>query len=233
WVNHYTFSNLPMQCINDVPIPIATTARMRITAFQMTGTGQLSNPNFREIEIIGSANCTGMPTAGTVSFSGSDTIVCGTSKNLQLTNPTGGLGISYYWQRSIDNGATWTAFDSNATTATASNVVVPTLIRTTIYCSYSNMSSNSNVVKLNTSKIPFSLGNDTVICDNASINLSTITYDPNTVLWDDNTKGMDRLVTQPGTYYASITLSNTCSASDTITIEDGVEPVNPFTTSYD
>lgn len=52
WVNHHTFSNLPMQCINTITFPRATTARMRITSFQMTGTGQLSNPNFREIEIF-------------------------------------------------------------------------------------------------------------------------------------------------------------------------------------
>ena len=52
WQNHHTFSNLPMQCINSVPFPVLATDRMRITSFQMTGSGQTSNPNFREIEII-------------------------------------------------------------------------------------------------------------------------------------------------------------------------------------
>ena len=52
WQNHHTFSNLPMQCINSITFPRLTTNRMRITSFQMTGTGQLSNPNFREIEIF-------------------------------------------------------------------------------------------------------------------------------------------------------------------------------------
>jgi hypothetical protein len=52
WVNHHTFSNLPMQCINSITFPRLTTNRMRITSFQMTGTGQTSNPNFREIEIF-------------------------------------------------------------------------------------------------------------------------------------------------------------------------------------
>lgn len=51
WVNHHTFTNLPMQCINTITFPVATASRMRITSFQMTGTGQRSNPNFREIEI--------------------------------------------------------------------------------------------------------------------------------------------------------------------------------------
>ncbi|TVQ77784.1 MAG: gliding motility-associated C-terminal domain-containing protein [Flavobacteriales bacterium] len=52
WVNHHTFSNLPMLCSNTVSFPIISTNRMRITSFQMTGTGQVSNPNFREIEIF-------------------------------------------------------------------------------------------------------------------------------------------------------------------------------------
>ncbi|TVQ76862.1 MAG: hypothetical protein EA358_08260, partial [Flavobacteriales bacterium] len=52
WQNHHTFSNLTMQCINSITFPRLTTNRMRITSFQMTGTGQTSNPNFREIEIF-------------------------------------------------------------------------------------------------------------------------------------------------------------------------------------
>jgi PKD repeat protein len=52
WVNHTTFSNLPMQCINSVTFPAIVSDRVRITAFQMTGSGQTSNPNFREIEVI-------------------------------------------------------------------------------------------------------------------------------------------------------------------------------------
>ena len=51
YVNHHTFSGLNQaNCVNDVSfLPVAST-RLRITAFQM-GTGQNSNPNFREIEV--------------------------------------------------------------------------------------------------------------------------------------------------------------------------------------
>ncbi len=52
WVSFHTFGNLPMQCNNTVPFPLVTTKKLRITSFQMTGTGQQSNPNFREIEIF-------------------------------------------------------------------------------------------------------------------------------------------------------------------------------------
>ena len=49
WVNHHTFSGLnPNICISNIPIPVLSTNRFRITSFVMT-VGQLSNPNFREI----------------------------------------------------------------------------------------------------------------------------------------------------------------------------------------
>ncbi len=53
WVTVSTFTNLPMQCINTINIPTTSTRRFRVTGFLMQGTGQLSNPNFREIEIFG------------------------------------------------------------------------------------------------------------------------------------------------------------------------------------
>lgn len=53
WVNHSTFSNLSQaNCVNRVYIGKVTTDRFRLTALEMNGSGQTSNPNFREIEII-------------------------------------------------------------------------------------------------------------------------------------------------------------------------------------
>ena len=56
WVNHTSFSNLPQVCVNRVPIGRLTTDRFRITSWQ-SGTGQGSNLNFREIEIIEVGGC--------------------------------------------------------------------------------------------------------------------------------------------------------------------------------
>lgn len=54
WVTTGTVSGLIMQCSNTVTFPIAvSSAKFRITAFLMSGS-QLSNPNYREIEIINS-----------------------------------------------------------------------------------------------------------------------------------------------------------------------------------
>jgi PKD repeat protein len=52
WVSHYTFSNLPLNCSNTVVFNPIVASRFRITQFVMKGPGQLSNPNFREFEII-------------------------------------------------------------------------------------------------------------------------------------------------------------------------------------
>ncbi len=58
WITHATFSNLPMQCISRIGFQKLTTDAVRITSFLMQGTGQTSNPNFREIEIISAPNGT-------------------------------------------------------------------------------------------------------------------------------------------------------------------------------
>ena len=52
WVSGQTIAGLPRACINSVPITKITANRFRITSFTMFPQGQLSNPNFREIEII-------------------------------------------------------------------------------------------------------------------------------------------------------------------------------------
>jgi hypothetical protein len=54
WVSHHTFTftqTSPLPCDRVVPIPIATTTRMRIAALALYNLGQNTNPNFREIEI--------------------------------------------------------------------------------------------------------------------------------------------------------------------------------------
>lgn len=53
WTTVGTFSNLPMNCINSVSLTTTVTNSIRFTSFLMQGIGQLSNPNFREIEIFG------------------------------------------------------------------------------------------------------------------------------------------------------------------------------------
>jgi hypothetical protein len=76
WITHSSFTNLPMQCINKIPISKLSTNRFRITSFLMQGTGQLSNPNFREIEIISAP--TGLNDAAVLSVDSPSVFCAGT-----------------------------------------------------------------------------------------------------------------------------------------------------------
>ncbi len=52
WVYLSSFTGLPITiCENEVTFPVVTTTKFRITSFELSGS-QLSNPNFREIEIF-------------------------------------------------------------------------------------------------------------------------------------------------------------------------------------
>src|SRR5690554_2399332 len=90
WVNHTTFSNLSQaNCVNRVYIGKLTAARFRLTALEMNGTGQLSNPNFREIEIIEAPN--GVNDAMVMSLD-SPGVFCAGSQNVVAT--IGNMGIN-------------------------------------------------------------------------------------------------------------------------------------------
>lgn len=75
YVNVHTFSGLPQVCSNTVVLPFAVTSnQLRITNFVM-GTGQNSNPNFREIEIISAPSS--LNDAGVVSIDSPATFLTG------------------------------------------------------------------------------------------------------------------------------------------------------------
>lgn len=177
-------------------------------------------------------NCSGSPNNGVAAFTSAGTITCGQPVSFELQNPSTGPGITYNWLRSSDNGVTWTSFGTSATTATLTDATVNTLVKCATFCSHSNQRSESNTLTVNVRQIPISLGGDTAICDNATIQLSVASYNPSAVLWDNNTSGLTRTVTDSGTYIVKMTHANNCISYDTILIHNGREPVNPFMTSY-
>ena len=64
----------------------------------------------------------------------------------------------------------------------------------------------------------FSLGNDTFLCGNQTITLTTGMSGDH--LWKDGSTGIAFTVTQRGTYYVFVTDQNGCTGSDTIRIND-------------
>lgn len=222
WVNHHTFSNLPMQCINTVTFPLATTTRMRITSFQMTGTGQNSNPNFREIEIFGPSICSGTPDGGIANAS-STVIDCRDSVLLYLDGHSVLQGINYQWQYNA-GGAGWVNFGGNQDSIWSPSVSVPTVFRCNVTCTApgGGTTSSSGVV-VSTLPIEVSLGNDTFICQGASVTLSSDVLN-GTYLWDNNTTAATRTVSNPGTYHITITDEFGCKGSDTVEVTGVGQP---------
>lgn len=125
WVDVFNFSNLPnSNCINTVPFPAPlTTSRFRITSFLMSG-NQLSNPNFREIEII-EAQAPNLPKDPP-------------SPNFQFT-----LGLDTLWEKSIStivNTSTdaaksyWNITQYSASSSTGPYSNYSTLPKDTLQC---------------------------------------------------------------------------------------------------
>lgn len=121
WVTHEIFSNLPQQCYNTVVfnMPLQTD-RMRITQFQMTGSGQTSNPNFREIEII-EAPPLAPDDAGVIGIAEPSGLTCAGEQNVVVTVQNFGTEIL------TDVTVNWKVGGVLQTPATFSNLSVDTL----------------------------------------------------------------------------------------------------------
>lgn len=178
-------------------------------------------------------SCTGMPNTGVVAATNVNPLICGDGTSLDLNNATNGIGISYQWQKSEDNGVTWINVGNNATSLNLNSVVVPTMVRAQTHCLNSNQTATSNIVNLNVTPIDIDIDGETVICENATLDLSVAQYNPIAVIWDDNSNNITRTITQPGIYSVAIELANTCKASSQIEVFAGEEPLNNLLANYD
>ncbi len=61
------------------------------------------------------------------------------------------------------------------------------------------------------------LPNDTIICENGRIDVE-LNAPNSTVVWDDESTGLTRIITEPGIYYATIS-NPSCSYTDTLLVE--------------
>ncbi len=234
WVNHHTFSNLPMQCINTITFPIATTNRMRITAFQMTGTGQLSNPNFREIEIFGQLGCTGAPDPGVASANATN-VPCNAPVDLTLTGADTGAAIEYQWQ--YNSGSGWINFGTNDTFATFASMSVNTQFRCEVICVTSQGGSDySNTISATViPAIPLTITPaNPEICQGESVTL-TVPASFSNLRWEPPT-GLDTLegnvvIASPylsHTYTVTGEDSNGCGSSANVYVQVNPLPIVVF-----
>lgn len=182
---------------------------------------------------ISPVSCSGVPSAGVITAT-SSTITCGGNASFSATSVSTGGGIKLTWQKSIDNGSTWVDLDTGTTALNLISVTQPTSVRLKAFCPNSSQSGYSNKIDVNVTPVPLNLGRDTAICNNATINLSIPnSFAGSTILWDNNSNTLTRIIDQPGVYSARVQMANGCVATDTIIIRDGQEPTAPFLTAYD
>jgi gliding motility-associated-like protein len=176
WQNHHTFSNLPQVCSNTVSFPTLTTNRMRITSFQMTGTGQLSNPNFREIEIF--SNPTDSNDAGVANLLNQNSL-CAGQNDLTFRIENFGLNtidsVMLNWQ--VNGGAIqsqWISGPINPPLSTPPNFIDATVGTVTIIQGLNTINAwtslPNNLPDPNPTNDSFSTSFTTGISGNVTIN---------------------------------------------------------------
>lgn len=136
---------------------------------------------------------------------GNDTLLC-PGNTLTLNATTAGAG--YLWS----TGAT----TPQITVGTSGQYAVDVLLQG---CSFS-ASIDVEVVDLP----GFDLGNDQLLCSDASLQLTVNTVPTAAILWDDGTTATTRTVNNGGAYWARTTIAH-CSVSDTIHLTEVQVPV--------
>jgi gliding motility-associated-like protein len=135
---------------------------------------------------------------------GPDTSLCtGSSYLIDATTP----GVTYLWQDNSTN-ATYNASQTGTYFVTVTN-----------QCGSFTDSINIDFNAL----FDIDLGNDTLLCEGQSMIL-TANIPNATTTWQDNTVGANYLVTDPGTYSATVNLG-ACIAQDTIVVSMVPPPI--------
>lgn len=177
------------------------------------------------------AVCSGTPLGGVVAITNRN-LPCGQSATINLVGSSNGGGITYEWERSIDNGATWNIFGTSATSANTGIIMTNTIYRCKVTCTPSNQSSYSAQDTIFSILSNVGLGNDTTLCLNANITLNANNNISGTYLWNTNATSPSINITQTGIYSVAVTQPNGCISNDTILVTTGIEPVNPLNTNY-
>jgi PKD domain. len=137
---------------------------------------------------------------------GADTAIC---QGATLPLDAGNSGASFLWS----NGA-----NTATTTISAAGTYHVTVTNT-------NNCAASDTIVVTENPLPVvNLGNDTSICDGATLLVDAATGTAtDTYLWDDQSTASDRTITTGGAYHVTVTTAAGCSASDTIQV--GISPL--------
>ena len=101
-----------------------------------------------KVNII-SFNCSGTPTAGSISPSGPINVCAGASTTLNLSGTSSNTGISIQWQQSTNGGSTYTNITGATSNSLTYSPTVNTLIKAVVTCSFSTLSASTSAVTVN------------------------------------------------------------------------------------
>lgn len=205
--------------IQEYPIQIPANAssgncRLRIAAIAATSTITGTNPCADGPYATGEIEEYSLSlTTGTTAAAGSDQVVgCPGFANLNGNSP--GAGNTGLW--SVVSGFGLISNPGSANTTVNNLAPGVNVFRWSINNSCGNTSDevaiNFNVIN------PVSLGNDTIICPPATINLSGPASGISNYLWSDGSTGNSLLATIPGTYWLQVQTADGCTFRDSILI---------------
>lgn len=151
------------------------------------------------------------PASGLTVNLGNDTTICDNHRITLVAGPNN-AGFAYRWDnletagsRSVDGAGTYHVLKTEIATGC---VGADTLVVTTIPAPLVD------------------LGPDTAICEGASVTLDVGAANyTHTILWDDNTTGITRVVNDEREYSVTVTAPNGCSSEDRISVFFKDEPL--------
>ena len=142
-------------------------------------------------------------------YLGGDTTLCsGTELTL---NASSSGNLSYLWQDGSSQ-STYLVTEPGTYWVSVTN---------------SNNCISRDTITIQYSDIKVNLGNDTTLCTGTELTLNAYSLNAVSYLWQDNSSQSTYRVTEPGTYWVSVTNSNGCINRDTIVIQyDSIISVN-------
>lgn len=165
--------------------------------------------------------------SGTTGYYWNEQSVC-LPQQISTTNQysvCAGQSIPLVGQLAVDNVYSWKPANTLNNPTIRTPVATP-LQSTTYVVSYKNSCSVpvTDTVQVLVTKLPVTLGPDTTFCAGQSLTLR-VNEPQAQVLWNDNSTGLTRRVSQPGLVWAKIQL-NGCVTVDTILVKQ--KPVFAF-----
>lgn len=137
---------------------------------------------------------------------GNDTAICANDPLTLTPNVAPAAGTQYLWQNSL-------GISTMSATQTGTYWVQATL----------NGCTASDTVQVTVYPSPtVNLGNNALLCPGVPMTLDATTNNA-TYLWQDSSTTATHTLTQPGTYYVTVSLGN-CSATDSMTVYESVLP---------